>query len=50
MLSLLHSAVVDDAEKLRQEFLTNQPFRHVVIEPFLDPALCAQLIAEFPPF
>ena len=50
MLSLLHSAVVDDAEELRQEFLTSQPFRHVVIEPFLDPALCAQLIAEFPPF
>jgi len=50
MLSLLHNAVVGDAGKLRQEFLTNRPFRHVVIEPFLDPELCAQLIAEFPPF
>jgi 2OG-Fe(II) oxygenase superfamily len=50
MLSLLHSAVVGDAEKLRQEFLANQPFRHVVIEPFLNPESCAQLISEFPPF
>jgi len=50
MLSLLHSSVVDSVEKLRQDFLTNQPFPHVVIDPFLDPKLCAQLIAEFPPF
>ena len=50
MLSLLHSRVVENADQFRQEFLGNQPFRHVVIEPFLDPALCARLIAEFPPF
>ena len=50
MLSLLDSRVIENAEQLRQEFLNNQPFRHVAIEPFLDPALCAQLMAEFPPF
>jgi len=50
MLTLLHNRVVQNTEDLRSEFLSNQPFRHVVIEPFLDPAFCAQLIAEFPPF
>lgn len=29
---------------------SSQPFRHVVIDDFLDPDLCARLIQEFPAF
>lgn len=35
---------------MRSEFSAAQPFRHVVIDDFLDPDLCARLIQEFPAF
>jgi len=50
MLSLLQPLVQDRAEELTQAFIGAQPFRHVVIDPFLDPAFCEKLIAEFPVF
>jgi len=50
MLSLLHPQVQDRAEELTQAFTGAQPFRHVVIDPFLDPAFCDKLMAEFPAF
>ncbi len=50
MISELHAAVHDRAEDLRREFASNRPFRHIIIEPFLDPALCRELIAAFPSF
>lgn len=37
-------------DELAREFASARPFRHVVIEPFLDPAFCGQLMAEFPAF
>jgi hypothetical protein len=50
VISLLHAGVRNRVEELRREFVSNQPFRHVVVEPFLDPDFCAELIASFPPF
>ena len=50
MLALVHSEVRARAEELARQFSTAQPFRHVVIEPFLDPEFCQELIAQFPPF
>jgi hypothetical protein len=50
MLSLLHPGARDRVEELSREFSVAQPFRHVVIDPFLDPAFCGRLIAEFPAF
>jgi 2OG-Fe(II) oxygenase superfamily len=50
MLSLLHLDVREHLEDLRQQFATAQPFRHVVIEHFLEPSFCQELIAQFPPF
>ena len=50
MLSLLHPEVRSHIEDLARQFSTAQPFRHVVIEQFLDPQFCRDLIAQFPPF
>lgn len=50
MLSALHSSVRDRIDELQRQFATNRPFRHVVIDPFLTPEFCEQLIAEFPAF
>jgi hypothetical protein len=47
---MLHDAVQQRVEDLRAQFVSAQPFRHVVIEPFLDPAFCKELMAEFPGF
>jgi hypothetical protein len=35
---------------LAQQFQARQPFRHVVIDGFLEPGFAARLLAEFPPF
>jgi hypothetical protein len=50
VISPLHSGVRNRVEDLRREFVSNLPFRHVVMEPFLDPDFCGELIANFPPF
>jgi Rps23 Pro-64 3,4-dihydroxylase Tpa1-like proline 4-hydroxylase len=50
VLLLLHPDVRSRAVELAQQFSTAQPFRHIVIEPFLDPQFCRELIAQFPPF
>jgi hypothetical protein len=50
VLSSLHTALVDPIASLQQQFATAQPFRHVVIDRFLDPAFCQELIDAFPPF
>lgn len=50
MLSLLHPDVRSHTEDLARQFGAAQPFRHIVIEQFLDPQFCRELIAQFPPF
>ncbi len=47
---MLHPSVNQRVEELRGQFAAGAPFRHVVIEPFLDPALVDSLIAAFPSF
>jgi hypothetical protein len=47
---VLHPRVLEQVEPLNHQFVTAEPFPHVVIDQFLDPAFCSQLIAEFPPF
>jgi hypothetical protein len=47
---MLHPAIRDRIDDLRHEFAAAQPFRHVVIEPFLEADFCRQLMTEFPPF
>lgn len=50
MLTVLSPEVVVRAPLLRREFQSAHPFRYVVIDNFLRPNYCAQLVAEFPPF
>ena len=50
MASSLHPGVYTRVDELAREFASGQPFRHVVMEPFLDPAFCEQLMVEFPSF
>jgi len=50
VLSLLHPDVRARAADFAREFSRAQPFRHIVIDPFLDPQFCRELVAQFPPF
>ncbi len=50
MKQLIHSSVLDGVAELRRRFATAAPFRHVVIESFLEPDLCGALASEFPGF
>jgi len=50
MDNMLHRAVRDHVEDLRCRFAEGRPFRHVVIEPLLEPEFCRKLAAEFPAF
>lgn len=42
--------VLNNEAALSQAFATAEPFRHVVIDDFFDPAYAERLVAQFPPF
>ena len=50
MIELVHRGVRGRVEDLRREFAAAHPFRHVVIDEFLDPEFCRRLMDAFPPF
>jgi len=50
VLELLHPDVRDHIDEWHGRFAAAQPFRHVVIDRFLDPQFCGELVAQFPPF
>jgi len=47
---MLNPRLQADADRLAARFGERDPFRHVVIDDFLAPEYCAQLLGEFPPF
>jgi 2OG-Fe(II) oxygenase superfamily len=47
---MLNPRLQADADRLAVRFGKREPFRHVVIDDFLTPEYCAQLLGEFPPF
>jgi hypothetical protein len=50
VLELISAGVRERADALRGEFQSATPFRHLVIDNFLTPELCRELMAEFPAF
>jgi len=46
----IHPSVRAGVDRLAREFAAATPFRHVVVDGFLDEALCRRLLAEFPGF
>lgn len=47
---MIRADVLEDASSIRQRFQEATPFRHVLIEDFLEPAAAESLLAEFPAF
>jgi len=50
MPDLLNPRLQAEADRLAARFRQRDPFRHVVIDDFLAPDYCAELLAQFPPF
>jgi len=50
VLATLHSGLTDPVANLRRQWAAAQPFHHVVIDNFLDPVFCRELIDGFPGF
>jgi hypothetical protein len=50
LMTLISANVLQRAQDHAQRFRTAEPFRHVVIEDFLDVALCKELREDFPAF
>lgn len=48
--SIVDARVAGSAAELAARFRTAQPFPHVVIDGFLEPALCRQLVETFPAY
>lgn len=46
----LNPSVRDDLESLTQRFNNATPFRHIVIDDFLEPEFCQSLLDHFPAF
>lgn len=47
---MISQRVFDHRHEYAARFATEQPFRHVVIDDFLDPDVCQELLAAFPSF
>ena len=47
---MIRPPVLAEALEIQHQFQSGKPFRHVVIENFLDPAVAKGLLADFPPF
>ncbi len=49
-LTEVSAAVVENAGRYRESFVSATPFKHVVIEDFFEPSFAEELLAEFPRF
>ena len=48
--TMLSPKISTAANELASQFRNAQPFRHIVIDDFLTPDYCAELLRQFPPF
>ena len=49
-MSIVRRQIVEDADTHAQNFRNAQPFRHIVIDDFLEPSICRGLLDHFPSF
>ncbi|HET9748962.1 MAG TPA: 2OG-Fe(II) oxygenase [Casimicrobiaceae bacterium] len=47
---MISAATLASLDTLRASFQDAKPFRHVVVEGFLEPSACEALLRDFPPF
>jgi Rps23 Pro-64 3,4-dihydroxylase Tpa1-like proline 4-hydroxylase len=47
---MLDPNIGEGAQDLNRQFVSAEPFRHVVIEKFLEPQFCRELMNQFPSF
>ncbi|MGE5617189.1 MAG: 2OG-Fe(II) oxygenase, partial [Bacillota bacterium] len=47
---MIRAEVVDSSLDIQNAFQKAKPFRHVVVDNFLDGAVCEALLQDFPPF
>jgi Rps23 Pro-64 3,4-dihydroxylase Tpa1-like proline 4-hydroxylase len=47
---MINKSVLERAGEYRREFLSAEPFRHVVIEDFFEPEEAERMLADFPAF
>ena len=50
MLAVIQPEIRQQTDALREQFQKAQPFPHLVVDHFLQPDLCRQLLKEFPGF
>ena len=50
MKKLVNEAVTNSAHELQQRFVSAQPFRHIVVDDFLEPDFARSLLEGFPAF
>ncbi|MGA9575240.1 MAG: 2OG-Fe(II) oxygenase [Lysobacterales bacterium] len=50
MNNLVNQRVKDNSAQLRERFISAQPFRHIVIDDFLDGTFAHSLLSDFPAF
>ena len=49
-MSLISPSAANAGDEIARRFRTAQPFRHVVIDGFFDPAFCQRILDDFPRF
>src|SRR5580765_5099648 len=49
-MSLISESALQEGDELARRFREAQPFRHVVVDDFFDPAFCQSILDQFPRF
>lgn len=47
---MLSTTTIDRALEIQDQFQQSLPFRHAVVDGFLEPDVCERLLADFPTF
>ncbi|HKD05259.1 MAG TPA: 2OG-Fe(II) oxygenase [Bryobacteraceae bacterium] len=50
MVNGIAPTVTESADELAGKFAAARPFRHVIVDDFFEPGLCAELVEQFPRF